>query len=62
MDNLFEIRLVVVVCFNTTSTVLSAVRVRVKVRVGVTVRVKITSHPARHSRVFWFWSHDEVMI
>ena len=65
-------------CFNTTITVLFAirvvvrvmvrvrvvvmVRVRVRVRVKVGVRVRVTSHPARHSRAFWFGAHGKIVI
>ena len=65
-------------CFNTTITVLFAirvvvrvmvrvrvvvmVRVRVRVRLKVGVRVRVTSHPARHSRAFWFGAHGKIVI
>ena len=43
-------------CFNKMSNVLYAVRIRV--RVGF----RVTSIPARHSWVFWFWVHRKDMI
>ena len=40
------------VCFKTTSTVLSAVR----------VRVRAASRPAQHARALWFWVHGKDII
>ena len=43
-------------CFNTTSIILSNVRVRFR------VRVRVTFHSTQKYRAFWFWAHDEVVI
>ena len=59
---LFAIRVVVRVMVRVRVVVMVRVRVRVRVRVKVGVRVRVTSHPARHSRAFWFGAHGKIVI